>query len=219
MCNWGVLCHYWKGQVKGTAGALHHRASQSTKAQFVCQRHLHQRQDERNQQGCVFWFHLCCARISLSWYTPDKSKGERVKLTDVWGPFDKEFAALSPEELAELKQQAEKEQHAKEHAPKQVKRAQEHDITSVIKNFQEAVSADCNLLHMVLIYTSSMVFIAALDTTEFALLSVVTVVHMPVLLLQKQEILASTSKILPTNLYCTCLMIWMCGVQVDLQVF
>jgi len=93
------------------------------------------------------------------------------------------FAALSPEELAELKQQAEKEQHAKEHAPKQVKQAQEHDITNVIKNFQEAVSANYTLLHMVLIYSSLMVFIATLGTTEFALLSVVTVVHVPVQLL------------------------------------
>jgi len=48
----------------------------------------------------------------------------------------------------------------------------------VIKNFQEAVSVNYTLLHMVLIYSSLMVFIA-----EFALLSVVTMVHVPVQLL------------------------------------
>ena len=57
--------------------------------------------------------------------------------------FDEEFAALSPEQVAELKHRAEKEQHAKIYAPKQTKRAQKCDVAQVSNSFEQAVSAQC----------------------------------------------------------------------------
>lgn len=71
----------------------------------------------------------------------DKPKGQRVNLMTARQEFDQDYAALSPEEIATLKDQAKKEQHAKKYVPKQLKRAQQHDIANVAKSFQQAVSA------------------------------------------------------------------------------
>ena len=54
---------------------------------------------------------------------------------------------LSPEKIAELNDRAQKEQDAKINVPKQVKRAQQSDVTKVAKGFQEAVSVKLPLLH------------------------------------------------------------------------
>ena len=54
--------------------------------------------------------------------------------------LDQEFAALSPEEVAKLKLQAEKEQDAKKIVPKQAKRAQQQDVNKVASSIQQAVS-------------------------------------------------------------------------------
>lgn len=54
--------------------------------------------------------------------------------------INEEYAALLPEELAELQQQAEEQQHAKITVPKQTKRAQKLDVTKIANSFQEAVS-------------------------------------------------------------------------------
>lgn len=56
--------------------------------------------------------------------------------------FDREFADLPEEKIAELQLRAQKEQEKKIKVPKQVKRAQQHDVTSVGKNIQLAVSAE-----------------------------------------------------------------------------
>ena len=57
--------------------------------------------------------------------------------------FDAEYEALSPEEIAVLKHQAEEEQKKKKKkVPKQLKRAQQHDVTKTANSFQEAVSVE-----------------------------------------------------------------------------
>ena len=57
--------------------------------------------------------------------------------------FDAEYQALSQEKIAELKHQAEEEQqNKKKKVPKQLKRAQQHDVTTVAKSFQQAVSVE-----------------------------------------------------------------------------
>ena len=57
--------------------------------------------------------------------------------------FNAEYEALSQEEIAELKHQAEEEQQNKRNkVPKQLKRAQQHDVTKTAKSFQEAVSVE-----------------------------------------------------------------------------
>ena len=61
--------------------------------------------------------------------------------------FDGEFSALSPEQIAELNDQAQKMQNAKINVLKQVKCAQQCDVTKVARSFQEAVSAKLTLLH------------------------------------------------------------------------
>jgi hypothetical protein len=60
--------------------------------------------------------------------------------------FDQQFDTLSPEEIAELKQRAGQAQHEKIYAPKQVKRAQQHDVDKVADSFQQAVSQKSMLL-------------------------------------------------------------------------
>lgn len=90
--------------------------------------------------------------------------------------IDQEYATLSPEEIAELKGRAEKEQHAKTFVAKPVKYAQQNDIAKVAKSFQQAVSAKTYALYymVVLMYSSLMPSIPALGTMAFASLSVVT---------------------------------------------
>jgi hypothetical protein len=88
----------------------------------------------------MFSFHLHCAGIPLCWYTPDKPKGERVNLVTARQKFDQEYTALPPEEVDELKHRAKEEQFAKTYVPKQVKRAQQHDVTKVANSIQQAVS-------------------------------------------------------------------------------
>ena len=57
--------------------------------------------------------------------------------------FDAEYEALSQEEIAALKHQAEEEQqNKKKKVPKQLKRAQQHDVTKTANSFQEAVSVE-----------------------------------------------------------------------------
>ena len=60
--------------------------------------------------------------------------------------FDQQFDTLSPEETAELKHRAEQVNHEKTFAPKQVKRAQQHDVIKVANSFQQAVSEKSVLL-------------------------------------------------------------------------
>ena len=90
--------------------------------------------------------------------------------------FDKEFAKLSEEEIAELQLRAQKEQDMKASVPKQVQRAQQHDVTKVAKDIQLAVSAElCRLYYMaVLIWSSLTISIIALGTLASVFLSVVT---------------------------------------------
>ena len=90
--------------------------------------------------------------------------------------FNEQFKALSPEEIAELKDRAEQVQHEKKYAPKQVKRAQQHDVIKVANSFQQAVSEVCvSNYAVVLTYLSLMPSIAVLGTTGSASWSVVTV--------------------------------------------
>ena len=57
--------------------------------------------------------------------------------------FDAEYEALSQEEIAELKHQAkEEQQNKKKEVPKQVKCAQQHDVTKAANSFQQAVSVE-----------------------------------------------------------------------------
>ena len=76
--------------------------------------------------------------------TLDKPKGERTNLVKVRKILDREFEQLSEEKIAELKIRAGKEQHTKLNVPKQVKRAQQHDVTKVAQDIQNAVSAAKN---------------------------------------------------------------------------
>lgn len=64
-----------------------------------------------------------------------------MNLMTVRTQLDQEYAALSVQELDELKGRAEIKQHAKEFVPKQTKCAQQHDIIQVANGFQLAVSA------------------------------------------------------------------------------
>jgi hypothetical protein len=89
--------------------------------------------------------------------------------------FDQQFEMLSPEEKAELKHRAEQVQYEKTFVPKQVKRAQQHDVVKVANSFQQAVSRVGVLEYIVLMYLSLMPSIAALGTMGYASLSVVTV--------------------------------------------
>lgn len=59
--------------------------------------------------------------------------------------LDKEYAALSQEEVARLKLQAEKEQDEKKIVPKQVKRAQQQDVNKVGNSIQKAVSVNLSI--------------------------------------------------------------------------
>jgi len=59
--------------------------------------------------------------------------------------LDQEYAALSQEEVAKLKLQAEKEQDTKTIVPKQVKRAQQQDVNQVGSSIQKAVSANFSI--------------------------------------------------------------------------
>ena len=83
---------------------------------------------------------------------PDKLKGEHTSLMTVWEKLNQEYSALSPEEIAELKNLAEEEQHAKVYIPKQTMHAQQHDVANVANSFQEAVSVECLNCIVVLIF-------------------------------------------------------------------
>lgn len=54
--------------------------------------------------------------------------------------FDKDFVALSQEDIAGLQHRAKEKQYSKTYVPKQVKRAQQHDVARVADSFQKAVS-------------------------------------------------------------------------------
>lgn len=68
--------------------------------------------------------------------------------------FDKEYDALFTEEIAVLKHQAEEAEHAKTYVPKQVKWAQQLDVSKVANSIQQAVSAKHlqSLLHCTKIF-------------------------------------------------------------------
>ena len=102
-----------------------------------------------------------CADIHL-----DKPKGQRTNLMTVRKQFDQDYAALSPEEIEELKQRAEEEQKAKLLVPKQTKRAQKLDVANIADSFQEAVSMELLDYVVVLIPPSLMLSITALATLE-----------------------------------------------------
>lgn len=53
--------------------------------------------------------------------------------------FDREFAELSEEKIAELQLRAKKQE---KEVPKQVKRAQRQDVSKMGKKIQQAVSAE-----------------------------------------------------------------------------